>query len=161
MLKTRARFIRVGESFGHLRKSLQQLFKKVYSERIDYIVYACIFTYFLVFSYYTIIKHYAFNTAAYDLGIYEHILWTTINSGTFFQGPPDPVCSTGYFFGVHFSPILLIILPIYAIYQSSETLLILQTLILSLGALPLYWIARNELDKLAGLVFVFLYLLHP
>jgi len=69
---------------------------------------------------------------------------------------------SGNFLGVHFSPILLLILPIYAIYQSPKTLLVLQSFILAIAALPLYWIAKDRLkNRLYALAFATVYLLNP
>jgi uncharacterized membrane protein len=117
--------------------------------------------YTIIFSYFTILRHYSFDSGAWDLGTYEQMLWNTINSGRLFWTAPDPINPTGFFFGTHFSPILFIILPIYYLYQATETLLVLQSFVLALGALPLYWLARDELkSKIAGVVIALAYLLY-
>lgn len=132
-------------------------------DKAQYLVIFCIAIYAVFFSYYTIAKHYSFHTSAWDLGGYEQILWSTIHHRKLFWGFPDPTNNpTGYYFGVHFSPILFLVLPIYAIFQVTETLLVLQSFVLALAALPLYWLARDELDsKIAGIIFVLVYLLYP
>lgn len=109
------------------------------------------------FSYYTILNHYSFHTYAYDLGIYMQSLWTTLHGdGLFYTALWE-----GSRWGSHFEPIMLFILPLYAIFPRAETLLILQSLVLALGALPIYWIARDELGGKAGVAFAALYLLYP
>jgi uncharacterized membrane protein len=106
-------------------------------------------------------RHYSFDSGAWDLGTYEQMLWTTIHSGKLFWAAPDPINPTGFFFGTHFSPILFIILPIYFLHQATETLLIMQSFVLALGALPLYWLARDELkSKIAGLIIAVAYLFY-
>jgi uncharacterized membrane protein len=135
--------------------------KRIINDKIQWVLFAGITVYTLIFSYFTILKHYSFDSGAYDLGIYEQMLWNTIHNGKLFWMAPDPVNPTGFFFGTHFSPILFLILPIYFLYQTTETLLVLQSFVLALGALPLYWLARDELkSKIAGLVFALAYLLY-
>jgi uncharacterized membrane protein len=134
---------------------------RLVKDKIQLIIIACITVYTLIFSYFTILRHYSFDSGAWDLGTYEQMLWNTINSGKLFWTAPDPINPTGFFFGTHFSPILFLILPIYFLYQTTETLLVLQSFVLALGALPLYWLARDELkSKIAGLVFALAYLLY-
>jgi len=99
-------------------------------------------------------------STAWDLGIYEQVLWSTANTGRVFWYTPEilinPSCN---FFGIHFSPFLFVILPVYYVFQSTETLLVLQVSFLALGAVPLYKIAKHEnLTSKQALVFVSLYL---
>jgi len=133
--------------------------RRFFKDKIQICIIVCITAYTLIFSYFTIMRHYSFDSGAWDLGTYEQMLWTTIHSGKLFWAAPDPINPTGFFFGTHFSPILFIILPIYFLHQATETLLILQSFVLALGALPLYWLARDELkSKIAGLIIAVAYL---
>lgn len=130
----------------------------------DRVIYIPILTYAIFFSIYTCYMHYNFKTYAWDLGIFTQSLWTTLNSGKILYSTLEVPYGnpSGNFLGVHFSPILFLILPIYALYQSPQTLLILQSFILALAALPLYWIARDKLNnKLYALAFATTYLLNP
>lgn len=102
-------------------------------------------------------KHYSFETYAWDLGSYEQSLWSTLNCGKFFWNTPN----FGHFH-IHFEPILFLILPLYAIYQSPITLLVLQSVFIGLSAIPIYWITKKELSnpKLSFL-FALAYLFQP
>jgi len=134
---------------------------RIIKDKIQLSIIVCITVYTIIFSYFTILRHYSFDSGAWDLGTYEQMLWNTINSGKLFWTAPDPINPTGFFFGTHFSPILFIILPIYFLYQATETLLVLQSFVIALGALPLYWLARDELkSKIAGFVIALAYLLY-
>ncbi len=134
---------------------------RIIKDKIQLGIIVCIMVYTVIFSYFTILRHYSFDSGAWDLGTYEQMLWNTINSGKLFWTAPDPINSSGFFFGTHFSPILFIILPIYFLYQATETLLVLQSFVIALGALPLYWLARDELkSKIGGLVIALAYLLY-
>jgi uncharacterized membrane protein len=137
---------------GKGRKLLRKL-----KERPAYIV--CIFMaiYTLYFSCYTILNHYTFHTYAYDLGYFMQPLWTTWHhGGLLYSSLVGFPC-----LGNHFQPILFFILPLYALFSRAETLLVLQSLALALGALPIYWIARDEVGSKAGVAFAGLYLLYP
>jgi uncharacterized membrane protein len=130
----------------------------------DRFVFVLIVVYTVFFSAYTLQMHYTFKTYGWDLGIIDQSLWTTLNSGKMLYSTLEVPFGnpTGNFLGVHFSPILFLLLPIYAIYQSAESLLVFQSFILGLAALPLYWIARDKLNnKLYGLAFAAAYLLNP
>jgi uncharacterized membrane protein len=130
----------------------------------DRLIFVPILVYTIAFSAYTCFMNYVFKTYAWDLGIVEQSLWTTLNSGKILYSTPELSYGnpSGIFLGVHFSPILFLILPVYAIYQSSESLLIFQSFILAIAALPLYWLARDKLDsKLYGFAIAIAYLLNP
>jgi uncharacterized membrane protein len=104
-----------------------------------------------------------FKTYAWDLGIFAQAFWTTVNYGKFFYYTPELLVNpSGSFFGIHFSPIIFLALPIYAIYPTPQTLLILQSLVLALGVVPLYKLSMHILRcRIASLFFVFAYLLYP
>ena len=132
-------------------------------EVVEYIVILSILLYTIIFSYFTIYKHSSFETYAWDLGIFDQSLWTTINEGKLLYHSLDLYLNpSGSFFGVHFSPILFLILPVYALWQHPETLLILQSLILSSAAFPLYLIVKRKFqNRTIGFVFVLTYLSYP
>jgi uncharacterized membrane protein len=130
----------------------------------DRLIFVPIIVYTLIFSAYTCYMHYTFKTFAWDLGITTQPLWTTLHSGKIMYSTLEVPYGnpSGSFFGVHFSPILFLVLPVYALFQAPETLLIFQSFILAVAALPLYWIARDKLDRrLYGLAFAVAYLLNP
>ncbi|MCK5625437.1 DUF2079 domain-containing protein, partial [Candidatus Bathyarchaeota archaeon] len=83
---------------------------RIIKDKIQLGIIVCIMVYTVIFSYFTILRHYSFDSGAWDLGTYEQMLWNTINSGKLFWTAPDPINPTGFFFGTHFSPILFIIL---------------------------------------------------
>jgi uncharacterized membrane protein len=136
--------------------SIRSLLRRL-KDRPIYIVLILIAIYVAYFSSYTIIKHWAFHTHAYDFGIYMQSLWTTLHGhGLFYTSLWE-----GSRFFYHFEPILFFILPLYAIFTRAETLLVLQSLVIALGAIPIYWIARDELGEKAGVAFAALFLLYP
>jgi len=118
--------------------------------------------YIAALSYVSLSNHYAFGSNTWDLGIYNQALYSTLRHGKFFYFtaalPGNP---GGSHFGIHFSPILFFLLPIYALYQNPATLLILRPIIISIGAIPLYWLARDEFeDRKLTLLFVGAYFVY-
>ncbi|RLI28400.1 MAG: hypothetical protein DRO46_04085, partial [Candidatus Hecatellales archaeon] len=113
-------------------------------------------------SYMTILKHYAFRSTAWDLGIFMQALWTTSHGyGILYYTPELHVNPSGCFLGQHFSPILFLLVPIYAVFPAAETLLILQALVLAAAAVPLYFAARLHLgSEKAALMVSSCYLLY-
>lgn len=107
----------------------------------------------------TILRHYFLFSFAWDLGIFNQVFWSTIN-GRFFYYTVEPWHGQS-FFGVHFSPILVLLVPFYAVYPHPETLLVLQSFIIALGAVPLYFLAKDELNERLALLLSLLYLTHP
>jgi uncharacterized membrane protein len=137
---------------------------KVFNIDLSMIVVGmAIVVYSLIFSYFTILKDFQFRTYAWDLGIFNQALWTTLHNGKLFYYTCELLINpSGSFFGIHFSPIIFLLLPAYAIHPTPQTLLVIQSFILALAALPLYKLARHVLKyKVVGIVFVLLYLLYP
>ena len=125
-------------------------------------LYITILVYVIVFSAIMIFKHNSFFTSGFDLGIFNQSFWTTLFERKLFYSTGDLSFNPGgSFFGVHFSPMLFLLLPFYAIYPSVETLLVLQSIVLALGAIPLYWMGREKLGKNVALCISILYLVYP
>lgn len=77
---------------------------------------------------------------AEHLGIIEQLLWNTAHGRLFSS---SAVAGLTLSLGDHLSFIWLLIAPIYAIHSSPEFLLILQPILIGLGAIPLFMIASK------------------
>ena len=153
---------------GFRLKSLEQreawLSQKFHSiERSDLILCIAVTTYAIVFSCITILRYYSFMTRAWDMGIFTQSLWTTLYADKFLYHTCELFLNpSGSFFGVHFSPILFLILPFYRLITAPETLLVLQSFILALAAIPVYKLAREYAGgRNVGLLFASVYLMYP
>jgi uncharacterized membrane protein len=149
-------------------KSLEELetwlsAKFFWKERSDFILYLSILLYALTFSFLTILRYYSFITRAWDFGIFTQSLWTTLNANRFLYHTCELFINpSGAFFGVHFSPILFFVLPLYWALTTPETLLVLQSFILPLAAVPIYKLAKEYAGgRAVGLIFAGAYLLYP
>jgi uncharacterized membrane protein len=121
------------------------------------IVWAGVAVYIAAFAALSIGKHYSFHTGAIDLGIFDQTLWGLMHGKIIFS-----TVVGDYLFANHSFIILFPIALLYWIWSSPVMLLLLQTAILGLGALPVYWIARSKLkhEHLAA-AFGLAYLLYP
>jgi uncharacterized membrane protein len=121
------------------------------------------FIFMTLYSYLSILKSSAFRSYAWDLGIFNQVMWTTTHDGKFFYYTLEQyIVPSGSFFGIHFSPILFLILPIYAVIPSANTLLVIQVVVLALACIPIYLLARMELgNPNAALMLAVAYLAYP
>lgn len=115
--------------------------------------------YIVLFSTLTILKHEAFQTTAFDLGNMDQAVWNSLR-GRFL--PFTNWGEEGSRLAYHVDPILILISPLYLIYSDPKTLLVFQTVIVALGALPIFWLAREKFGECpVALVFPLVYLLFP
>lgn len=135
---------------------------KLRENQYELIITLAIIVYTFSLSWFTITKHNTFTTYAWDLGIFDQGFWTTVNLDQFFYYTCElHLSDSGSFFGIHFSPILFTIVPLYYLHQSAETILVIQSLILGLSALPVYRIAGLYHGKQISCILACLYLLNP
>lgn len=107
------------------------------------------------FSYISITIHRNFGFSAYDFGIHIQALWKIVND----KGLYNTIRGLNIF-GDHLWFILLLIAPIYKLFQAPETLLIIQASIVALGGIAVFLISRLFIDKwhyalLPSFVFLF------
>ena len=101
--------------------------------------------------------HASYGTSGYDLGIFDQGLWLLSRFKT-----PFITINGLSLFGDHASFIVLLLTPLYWIWPSPATLLVVQSLALTLGVVPAFLIGRRLLrSDLLGLVVALAYLLHP
>jgi len=110
------------------------------------IVAALALTYFLLYSVLSVLRHLTYHSFGSDLGLFDQVFWTT-PQGRFFESTmslaqPQPHS----YIGDHFSPIYLLLLPVYALIPRPQTLVVIQTLFLALGVWPIYLLARHKLE---------------
>ena len=112
----------------------------------------------LFFAVQTIRQYHALNLGYADSGYVAEALSNTLR-GRFLWCSSFPF---GNCLGDHFSPILLVLVPIYALHPVHETLLAVHAIAIGLGAVPVYLLARRlTRSEFAGLALAAAYLLHP
>lgn len=128
----------------------------------DILLLISVLTYTTVLSLFTIAKHNSFSTYAWDLGIFNQGFWTTVFQDEMFHYTCEKhLVESGSFFGIHFSPILFTILPIYYLFPNPTTLLVTQSVLLGLSVIPIYKLAQRCFTHSQSLLISTLYLLNP
>jgi uncharacterized membrane protein len=95
-------------------------------------------------------QHLSLRTGAYDLSMFHHAVHHTL-SGKFLHA----YGIERNFFSEHFSPLLLVLVPLYAVWSSPLSMLWAQSLGVAAAAIPLYLIARHlGLSRLLALLAV-------
>lgn len=138
--------------------------KKKVSKPTKYekLLFASIAGYVVVLSTITCLKHYCFNTFAFDFGIFIQVLWQSVHGNFMFTQPRAGPLQPSSFLGVHFSPLLIALIPLYALFRTPYFLLVLQSAALALPAYYIYRIGvRVTGDERTALLFAVGYLLYP
>ena len=113
-------------------------------------------------------RHFTFYSS-YDQGIFNQVFWNGIH-GRFFESSLSSQLSTNVVhggevpavdyrrLGQHFTPALLLWLPIYALFPNPATLSVLQVVLVTTAGLVLYALARQYLSAAgAGMITVSFY----
>ncbi|EDX71665.1 hypothetical protein MC7420_2331 [Coleofasciculus chthonoplastes PCC 7420] len=113
-------------------------------------------------------RHYTFYSS-YDQGIFNQVFWNNLH-GRFFESSLSSQLSTNvvhqgevprvdyHRLGQHFTPALLLWLPLYALFPTPATLTVLQVTFVTVAGLVLYVLAREYLEPpLAGMITVSFY----
>ena len=94
----------------------------------------------------TVLRYETFTATAFDLGNLDQVIWNTIhgrpfaltNQGVDWYGPPTRL-------GFHVEPILLPLSLLYLFHADPRILLIFQTIVLALGAIPVFMLTRKHI----------------
>lgn len=117
-------------------------------------VWALAGCWFILYLWRALIAHASLRTNAYDLSLFDYALWNTL------QGQIGHVPFIGHsIFTQHFMPILVLLAPIYGLWESPIFLIVLQTLAMGTAGLVLYVIARRfGLARFPALAMVLVFL---
>ena len=129
--------------------------------KLTWIPVIALVLWFAIFcSYYTVLTHYRMQTTAYDLGIFDNLLYN-LTHGEFFRATPDLRRDGGPHLQFHVTWVAYLLVPFYALRQQADTLLVMQSVIVALGAIPYFLVARHRTQSaLFGLVICYLYIIH-
>ncbi len=103
-----------------------------------------------------VIQHLTLNTNGQDLSLFDYAIANTAD-GRFMQ----TIFRNPHLFGHHFSPILLLLVPLYWIHNGPMTLLLFQVAAVGASAVPFYFIAQWKFnDARVALLLTVSYLLY-
>jgi uncharacterized membrane protein len=139
-------------------------------------VWALVLAYAAFFAVLTVQRHNAFQSTDFELGNLSQIAWNNLHGAPFIMTNPEGAQPENSL-GIHVWPILLPVSLVYLLWADPRSLLILQAIVVALGAWPVYWLARRALAGAGAgadstrpgagqagwlaLVFVFAYLMFP
>jgi len=105
----------------------------------------------------TLDVHHGLGTSSYDVGLYQQGIWLLS------QGKAPFVTLMGRnLMGDHASLILLFVAPVYRLFPVAGTLFFIQSLVIGLGALPVFLAARRRLaSEGMAVAMAACFLLHP
>ncbi|MCU0642897.1 MAG: DUF2079 domain-containing protein [bacterium] len=126
-----------------------------------FLLWGFVIAYIVIFSYLGIVRYESYNSSAYDLGIMIQVIWNT-GHGYFLQDSINMGYPMTRFWMAHWEFIFILIAFVYRLISHPYTIIILQTLVVGLGAVPLYWLAKEQIhDKSTAVTFAFAYLMYP
>lgn len=124
------------------------------------IVLALMLAYSVYFSALSIQRHHTFRTYASDMGQMDQALWNTLHGRWLEDTRPNGVQMPRL---THHVELIFFVIPlVFLIYEGIESLFIVQSVAIALGALPIFWIARRKLRRgWLAIVFAAMYLMFP
>jgi len=119
--------------------------------KIKWLVLAYLIVYFLAFTALSYYRHVNLQTAFFDFGLEQQVLWNTSNGNWFVSSP-----EVQNYLGDHFSPILVLPALVYRLFPGALTVFILQTLAVTFAIAGIYKLAKWHLqsDKWAVLIML-------
>ncbi|MFB7677399.1 DUF2079 domain-containing protein [Kitasatospora purpeofusca] len=114
---------------------------------MQFIPWAVALTLFLVYAFFTVRRHELLLTSGYDLGIFEQ----GVRGYAEGRGPIVELKGPGFnLLGDHFSPALAALAPFYWLWPSAKVLLLAQSALVAVAAVPITRWALRELGPLAA-----------
>ncbi len=123
------------------------------------VLWLIIIVFAVTFSALALNRHAAFETNGFDLGNVNQAVWNSAHGRLLAFTNMAPLDNR---LALHVEPILLLLVPFYWLgWGGPQLLLVVQTAIVSLGALPLFLIARPKIGDWGALAVATAYLLYP
>lgn len=121
------------------------------------VLLALVLIYIGIFLYLSLSRYANFKGSEFDTAIFNQVVWL-LSRG---KGAYSTIRGMNLF-GDHFAPILFLLTPLYWVRGNAVALLVLQTVVLGAGAIPVYFIAKHELEnRWVAVGLAATYLLYP
>jgi len=117
--------------------------------------------YSVYFSFYSIRNHHRLATTAFDLGIYDNLMFNAIHGHPFRATVLFPLTNGGNNLASHAEFGVLWFIPFYLLHPGPQLMLIAQSMFLGFAALPLYLFARTQMSRPMAAVIALAYLCYP
>ena len=129
--------------------------------RCAVIVGAAVAGYIAYMIFFTLREHAKFNTYNWDLGQLDNEFYNALHGRPFRCTPLFREPNNWVELRDHATFSVYALLPFYALHPAASTLLVLQCLLLGLGAIPLYRFASRRLSPQLAALVTFCYLVYP
>jgi uncharacterized membrane protein len=152
------------------------MFNIINKHKITLLLWLFIGAYILYFSFFSILRYQTLYASYYDLGIMNQTVYNSYQAikqkdfSRFLEMTDTEKPTQIKRMVIHNDILLGLLAPLYFIYTGPETLLVIQTIVLALGALAVFGIVQIILKKLpitnnqlqiTSLIFSLAYLLYP
>jgi uncharacterized membrane protein/uncharacterized membrane protein YbhN (UPF0104 family)/esterase/lipase len=142
-------------------KIINKLENYISNHKFEIVLLIGIIIYISYFTLTSFLKYDNFYTGRFDLGNMDQAVWNTFH-GRIFQVTDPNGTSIISRLAFHADFILILIAPLYKLWASAETLLLLQSIVLGFGAIFVYLLSVEILKKKnISLVFALSFLLSP
>jgi uncharacterized membrane protein len=112
------------------------------------------------FSFYGYVRHTNYLTSIIDLGVFDQAVWGFLNGAPFLNTILFDAMAN--WLGVHFSLILVLFVPFYAIHPTALWLVFAQAIALPLTAIPLFYLAKGIFkSELIACLWAIIYMCNP
>lgn len=113
------------------------------------------------FSYLSLIRHNSLNSNYFDLAIMDQTVYNTSRGRILELTNPQGINNFKRM-AIHNDIVMALLAPFYHIYSGPQTLLVIQVIVVALGAIPIYLLCKLLLkSKYLGIIFAFAYLMYP
>ena len=131
------------------------------SHKQETILILFIISYIVYFTTASFLRYDNFYTGRFDLGNMDQTVWNTIHGRIFKLTDPNGTNIISRL-AIHADFILILIAPFYLIWENPKMLLLIQTVVLAIGAIFVYAIGKNVIkNKNLSLAFAISFLLNP
>ncbi len=137
-----------------------KIFQIIFSRKQEFVLAILICIYILYFTTASFLRYDNFYTGRFDLGNMDQTVWNTINGRIFQASTGDGSIISRL--SAHADFMLILLAPFYLIWPHPKMLLFIQSVVLSIGAIFVFLIAKEILkNKNLALTFGFLFLMNP
>ncbi len=140
-----------------MKKIINFLFKYKFEVILSFLI----LLYISYFSYLSLIRHNSLYSGYYDLAIMDQTVYNTFRGRILELTNPEGINNFKRM-AIHNDIVMVLLAPFYFIFSGPQTLLIIQAIIIALGAIPIYLLCKSILkSKYFGTIFAFVYLMYP
>lgn len=139
---------------------MKKIIDFLFRNKTEVILAFLIFLYIGFFSFLHIVRHDSLHSNYYDLAIMDQTVYNTFKGRILELTNPEGINNFRRM-AIHNDIILAFLSPFYFIFSGAQTLVVVQTIVIALGAIPIYLLGKMILkSKPLGLTFAFAYLMY-